>query len=173
MLSNARRGEPRFEVFRNSGANDLGFTAAAGSAEIAVPNCQVLLPKGLLLPGREFDVFFGFTKSAGAETFTPQFRLGPNGNLTDPALSGNPTIAATTRTADAGFRWKVRTNTSIQRVGAAGGSVPFGNTATTVAPAAVTVSDVTTTDLYLTMTATMGGTAEWVTIQHIRVVICG
>lgn len=164
---------PIWELFRHSGVGDLGFTAASGAAEILVPNCQVLIPKGTLLPGRELEVDFAFTKSAGAETFTPQFRLGPNGNLTDALLSGAPAIGATTRTADAGFRWKIRSNTEIQRIGAAGGSVNEGNTATTVAPANVTISNVTTTDLYLSMTATMGGATEWVTIQRITATVSG
>lgn len=164
---------PVWEIFRHSGVNDIGHTSAPGTSEIITPGCQVLIPKGTLLPGRELEVDFGFTKSAGAETYTPQFRLGPNGNLTDALLTFAPAIAATTRTADAGARWKIRSNTAIQRIGAAGGSVNEGNTATTVAPANVTISDVTTTDLYLTMTTTMGGAAEWVTIQRITVTVSG
>jgi hypothetical protein len=164
---------PVWEIFRHSGANDIGHTSAPGTSEIATPNCQVLIPKGTLLTGRELEIDFGYTKSGGAETYIPNFRLGPAGNLTDPQLSFGPTVAATTRTADAGVRYKIRTNTAIQRIGAAGGSVNEGNSATTVAPANVTISDVTTTDLYLTMTTTMGGATEWVTIQRLTVTVSG
>lgn len=173
-FGNQHRFEPRFEIFRHSGLTDLGFTAAAGTALIAVPGCQVLIPKGTLLPGRELEVFFGGTKSGAAETFSPQFHLGPLGTVADPVLTNfAPAIAATTRTFDSGARWKVRSNTTIQRVGAAGGNVAFGNTATTVAPTAQTIGDVTTTDLYLTMAVTMGGATEWITIQHCKYVITG
>lgn len=167
------RFEPRWEVFR-LGAADGGFTSAPGTTEVLVPGCQVLLPVGVLLPGREVEVFFGGAKTSNAETFTPRIHLGPLGTVADPTLSGfNPAIAATTRSFDAGARFKVRGNTTIQRVGSTQGQTLYGNSATGAEAAVDTIADITTTPLYLSLTAQMGGTAEWVKIQHMKVVISG
>ncbi|HSX70174.1 MAG TPA: hypothetical protein VLF16_04505 [Pseudomonas sp.] len=167
------RFEPRWEVFR-LGADDAGFTSAPGSSEVLVPGCQVLLPVGVLLPGRILEVFFGGAKTSNAETFTPRIHLGPAGTLADPTLAGfNPAIAATTRSFDAGARFKVRTNTTIQRVGSTQGTAFYGNSATGAEVAADTISDVTTTPLYVSLSGQMGGTVEWVKIQHMAIVISG
>lgn len=166
--------EPRYEIYRFAGAGDAGFTSAPGTTEILVPGCQVLLPIGALAPGKELEVFFGGAKTSNAETFTPRVHIGPLGTVADPTLSGfNPAIAATTRSFDAGARWKVRSNTTIQRIGSTQGQTLYGNAATGAEAAVDTIGNVSTTALYVSLTAQMGGTAEWVKIQHFKVIITG
>ena len=173
MFRNARRGEPRFEAFR-VGSADAGFTSAPGTSEVLVPNCQVLLPIGLLLTGREIEVVFGGSKTSNVETFIPRLHLGPLGTVADPTLTGfNPTIAATTRSFDISTRFKIRSNTTIQRVGSTQGQNMYGNSATGAEASVDTIADITTNALYLSLTAQQSGTAEWIKIQHMKVVISG
>lgn len=156
-------------LFIQGGAS---IALATGTTEVVNAGLQVPIPAGLLFPGCTIEVSFSPTKSSTSETATMRHRLGAPGTITDTQICDNTTTMATTvRQAQFGARYKVVSATSTLKSFVQ--TLNLSGTSTAAPPAAVTVSNVLSTDLILSLGVSMSSTVEVVTISDYTVKLIG
>jgi hypothetical protein len=158
---------------------DGGDTAAPGNTSMrAMNNCVCTVPPNALKVGDLLRIYVAIGKGTNVTTSTTDgiqtaLYAGPNGNLTDTAISSfGITMAATNTTAGWSTEWRIVSNTTMRKQGAGSGFSSMSAQITNVRPAIDTIPNITT-GFKLTLAAAMtaSGTAEWCVVPDFRVYI--
>ncbi|MES1989227.1 MAG: hypothetical protein V4440_14580 [Pseudomonadota bacterium] len=158
----------RYKPLNGSVLLDSIDTANAGIANTAEqqlnPNHN-LMPAGLLQGFDRFRIYLAASKSGTVDTCTLRVRFGPLGTVADPVIATITALATTNQTYGTIMEFKRATATTVQKQGAGDPNVNYGGASATAYPAAVTVSNMDTTAMYLSLTAQMTAGTEATTLQ--------
>lgn len=144
---------------------DTANAQTLGTAKVMAQN---LIPAGLLADRSRLRITYTYGKSASAETCAHNFRLGLTGTTSDTSI-GNTGAPGGANVAVGNVLEFQRLNaTSLLRLGMAitGG---YNGPSTTAIPAAVTVPNMDTNPLFLSLTSLSSANVEVYTLYDYRV----
>jgi len=147
-------------------AIDTPNVAAANAAEQQLNPNHVAVNAGLVQDGDRFRVLLTASKNNTAETCTIRLRYGPLGTTSDPVLATVSTLAGANQSLGVQLEFKRTGATTLQKEGNADTSSSFGGATTVAFPAAVTVSDMGTNPMFMSITTQMSVGAEIATLQN-------
>jgi hypothetical protein len=129
---------------------------------------QLSIPAGLLKNRDKLRVTYTYTKSSTVETATHNFRLGTAGTVADTGIAATTAPGGTSVVVGNIIEFQRASATTLQRLG---GSVTGGynGPSTTALPAPVTVANMDTNPLFLSLTSVSSANAETYTLVDYRV----
>lgn len=131
---------------------------------------QYLLPVGLLMSTNYIRLALLVGKSGTSENMTLRIRLGSAGTTADAQLTSITAPSLSTRSNSSEFHFFAANATTVRHLGAAPFAGMLGGNSLIVPPVNVTVPDMSTTALYLSVTAQMATGVETPAVHH--VVLC-
>lgn len=158
---------------------DGGDTAAPGNTSMrAMAGCVCTVPANALRVGDLLRIYVTIGKGANSNANTTDgiqaaLYAGPNGNLTDTAISSfGITMSNTNTTAGWSTEWRIIGNTTMRKQGVGSGFASMSAQASNVRPAVDTIPNITTGfKLTLAAAMTVSGTTDWCVIQDFRVYV--
>lgn len=149
----------------------LIYTTTADNAQTlgtAKVMAQNLLPAGLWQDRDTIRITYTYAKAAGSETCTHNFRLGTAGTTADTSLASTTAPGSTNLSVGNVLELQRVSSTSVRRngTGVIGGMV---GTSTSAFPAAITVSNLDTNAMYLSLTSVSSANVELYTLYNYRV----
>ena len=157
----------RWKVVNGSCILDSIDTANVGTAtasEQQLNASHALIPAGVIGGNDRLRITGGFSKSGATDTVILRVRIGSAGTTADPIVA---TINLAAATLSAGFYLQLKraSATSIRLQGSANTLLSYGSESTSAYAAAVTIPNMDTTGLYISVTAQMSGTTDIPTLQ--------
>lgn len=130
------------------------------------PN-HVVIPAGLLQDYDQLMVELMLSKAGTGDTATFRLRFGPLGTTADPVIATINGPAGTEQSLNTQMRFKRMSATTVQYMGNPDPRLGLAGASTSLPPAAVTVANMDSTPMYLSVTAQMttGGT-DVPTVNH-------
>lgn len=150
-------------------AVDTTNNAIANTAEQQLNPNHALIPAGLINDFDRIKIILSASKNGTADTATIRLRFGPLGTVADPILATITALATTNQSLGTIMQFKRLSSTTIQKQGAGDPNVNFTGASATAYPAAVTVSNMDTTAMYLSVTSQMTTGAEIASLQDMTV----
>lgn len=153
------------------GGNILLDSVDTPNTTVANTSAQNLNPNAIVIPANVIGVFdrirvrASFSKSSTTDTSTIVFRFGTALTTADAAIATVSTLATTNQTLGVLLDFKFPSATTIQKLGNASTDASYGGANANTYPAAVTISNITTSNLYMSIWSTMTGGTETVTLQ--------
>lgn len=143
---------------------DTANSALANTTEQNINPNHIVIPAGVIGTYDRMRLWVSVSKNGTVDTATIQIKFGPLGTTADPAISSF--VLATTNQSDGVLlEYKKLSATTIQKQGSASGDLSYSGQSATAFPAAVTVANMDTTPMYLSITSTMTTGAEICTLQ--------
>lgn len=158
----------RWRPVNNSIVLDSVDTANAGIANTTEQNLNpnhIVIPAGVINNYDRLRLWTSMSKSAGVDSTTVNIRFGPLGTIADPILSTVTTLATTNQSIGFLTEFKRNSATTMQKQGNASTDVSYNGASAGVYPAAVTVANMDTTPMYLSITSQLAAGTEIVTLQ--------
>ena len=144
---------------------DAPNTQTLGTAKVMAQN---LIPLGLLTNRSRLRITYTYSKSATSETCTHNFRLGTAGTTADTSLATTGAPGGTNVTVGNFIEFQRLSATSLLRLGmAVTGS--YNGPSTTAIAGAVTVPNMDTNNLFLSLTSLSSANVETYTLHDYRV----
>lgn len=145
---------------------DTPNTSVANVTEQNLNGNHIIIPAGVIgVAGDRLRIRMTLTKSAGVDSATIRVRFGPLGTIADPILLTIASLATTALSMGVVVDFKRVSATSVQKQGSASTDNPYGGASIGAFPAAVAVSDMDATAMYLSITSQMAAGTETVTLQ--------
>jgi hypothetical protein len=148
-------------------AIDTANIGVANTTEQQLNPNHVVIPAGLIAGFDRLRVFLAMSKSGGADTSTIRLRFGPLGTVADPVIATITSLATTMQSLGSVMQFKRASATTLQKQGSGDPNLSYDGASTTPYPAAVTISNLDTTPMYLTVSAQMTGGTEFTTLQDL------
>lgn len=145
-------------------AVDTANPGITGVTEQQLNPNHIVIPAAVIAGMDRLDVTCGVSKSGTTDTMVMRVRFGPLGTIADPVLA-TVNVAAASQSAGFSLKFKRISDTTIQLQGSANTILSYGSESGTAYAAAVTVSAMSTTPMYMSITAQMGGTTDTPTLQ--------
>ncbi|WP_066339258.1 hypothetical protein [Azohydromonas lata] len=155
---------------------DGGDTAAPGNTTLrAMAGCVCTVAPNALRVGDLLRIYCaigrGLNQNSGTETVQAALYAGPNGNLTDTAISSfGVTTNTTTTTAGWSTEWRIISNTTMRKQGAGAGFSSLSAQISNIRPAIDTIPSIAT-GFKLTLAAAMSTGTDWCVVSDFRVYI--
>lgn len=144
---------------------DTANSAVANTTEQNLnPNHRVI-PAGVIQGNDRIRLFIGASKNGGVDTSTIRVRFGPLGTIADPVIATIAGLAAANLTFGTIMEFKRISATTIQKQGSGDTNASYGGASAVTYPAAVTVSNMDTTAMFLSITSQMTAGTEITTLQ--------
>lgn len=153
-------------------AIDSANSAVANTTEQQLSPNRVAIPAGLLMDFDRLRIFLSSSKNGTTDTTTLRVRFGPLGTVADPALATITALATTNQSYGTILQFKRLSATTVQKQGAGDPNASYGGPSATAYPAAVTVSNMDTSVMFLSITSQMTGGTEVTTLQDMTVELC-
>jgi hypothetical protein len=147
-------------------AIDTPNVAAANAAEQQLNPNHVAANAGLVQDGDRLCILLTLSKNNAVETCTVRLRYGPLGTTADPVLATITTLAGASQSIGVMLEFKRTSATTLQKEGSADTSNSFGGASASAFPAAVTVSDMGTNPMFMSVTTQMSVGTEIATLQN-------
>lgn len=147
------------------------YDMAAANAQLCGTEkimAQTLIPAGLLKNRDKLRVTYTYIKSAAVETATHNFRFGLAGTIGDAGVAATTAPGAANISVGNVIEFQRASATTLQRLGN-GVSGGYNGPGTTAFPAAVTVANMDTNAIYLSLTSVSSANAETYTLVDYRV----
>ncbi len=166
FISNGTRWKPQ-----NGRCNlytlDTRFSFTGSATETVLG--QILLPAGLLQNGDRLLIRATTSKSGTAETVTSQARFGTAGTIADTSIvPGNSSLSTTVRTNCFDLQFQRVSATSIQKHGSSA-TLSLVSTSTTAYASPVTVSNMDSNAMYLSLTGALNVGVESEALESMEV----
>jgi len=145
---------------------DTPNVAAANAAEQQLNPNHVAVNAGLLQDGDRLRISLTASKNAGTEACTIRLRYGPLGTTADALLATVVSLSGANQSTGVQLEFKRTSSTTLQKEGNADTSTSFAGGVTGAFPAAVTVSDMGITPMFMSITTQMSVGAEIATLQN-------
>jgi hypothetical protein len=143
---------------------DTANSAVANTTEQQLNPNHIVIPAGLIGTFDRLRLWVAVSKSGTVDTATIQIKFGPLGTTADPAIASFA-LATTNQTDGVLLEFKKTSATSLQKQGNASGDQSYSGPNANAYPAAVTVSNMDSNPMYLSITSTMTTGAEVCTLQ--------
>lgn len=149
------------------------ITTSTGTAE-EVLAVSSKIPSGVLAIGRRFQFEAYLLKSGTSESTASLLKIGTNSNGVTGAttISSSHPLSTTNRTLSITGGNIVITNTTIQQTVIGGSVFSTGASTSTAGSTPRTITDVSSNDLYISLTCTKTtGSIETLTCQHFEIIL--
>lgn len=164
FFTNGTRWKPTGPVLLDS--VDTPNTSVANTTEQNLNPNHIIIPAGLIaVNGDRLRLRATFSKSAGVDSSTINLRFGPLGTIADPIIMTSTGLATTNISMGLVVDFKRATATTLQKEGSASTDSPYGGPSAGAFPAAVTISNLDSVAMYMSITSTMTAGTETVTLQ--------
>lgn len=164
FFSNGTRWKP----VNNSVVLDSVDTPNAGLANTTEQNLNpnhIVIPAGVIGNFDRLRLWTSISKSAGTDSTTINIRFGPLGTIADPTLATITSLATTNQSLGFLLEFKRTSATAMQKQGNASTDVSYNGASVGAYPAAVTVSNMDSTAMFLSITSQLAAGTEIVTLQ--------
>lgn len=160
-----RSNGTRWKPYNNVAALKLlgDRVTMTGATEVVL--AQVALPAGILQNGDGLRIRQSLSKSSTSETATLRLRLGTFGTTGDTTIWSNASIATVAISAGYDLAFKRKAATEIIKTGSGSTMQPFAGVSTAVYPSPVTVANMDSSDLFLSLTCTMSAAVETLALE--------
>lgn len=158
----------RWKTLNNQALLDAIDTANAGAAnttEQQLNPTHALIPAGVIGLYDRLLMRLTFTKNGGSDSATLRLRFGPLGTVADPVIATITALAATNQSYGTLLEFKRVSATQLEQEGSADPSTSFVGPSAAAAPAPVTVGNLDTLGMYLSLTAQMTSGTEIPTLK--------
>lgn len=158
----------RWKPVTDSIVLDAVDTANSGIANTAEQNLNpnhIVIPAGVIANFDRLRLWTSMSKSAGIDSTTINIRFGPLGTVADPILSTITTLATTNQSLGVLTEFKRLSATTMQKQGNASSDVSYNGASAGAYPAAVTVANMDTNPMFLSITSQLAAGTEIVTLQ--------
>lgn len=141
------------------------------NAGVADTTEQQLNPNHIVIPAGVIGLYdrillrCTMSKNGAADTATIRLRFGPLGTAADPIIATVNSLATTAQSIGFLQAFKRASATTVQKVGNATSDTSFSGASTVAYPAAVAVSNLDSTAMFLSITSQMTAGTEIVTLQ--------
>lgn len=157
----------RWKLHNNAGVLDAIDTANAGVANTSIqqlnPN-HPAIPAGVIQNYDRLRARGTLKKSGTSDSATVRLHLGPLGTTADPVIDTFTALAGVNQTYPFMADYKRLSATSVQPLGAGDRNSSLVAASTAAEPAAVTVSNLDSTPMFLSISQQMTGGTEFVTV---------
>lgn len=168
MFSNGARWKPLGPALLD--AIDTPNSGVANTAEQQLSTNHVAIPAGVIsVDGDRIEVLLTLSKSGASDSATIRIRFGPLGTVADPVITTITNLAGASQSYGTVIPFKRVSATSLQKQGNSDPSSSLLGAGTGAYPAAVTVSDMGATPMFMSVTQQMTGGSEFVTAQDYSV----
>lgn len=165
----------RWKPMAGSICLDAVDTANSGVANTTEQNLNpnhVLIPAGVIGDYDRLRLWVSLSKNAASDSSTIRVRFGPLGTTADPILATVTTLATTNQSLGFIMEFKRNSATTIQKQGNASTDLSFVGASAGAYPAAVTVSNMDSNGMYMSITSQLTGGTEIVTLQDFVLELC-
>lgn len=147
-------------------AVDTPNSSVANTTEQSLTPNRVAIPVGVIGNFDRLLTRITASKNNTADTCTVRVRFGPLGTVADPILATITTLAGASQTLGCILEFKRLSATSLQKQGNADTSNSFSGANASAFPAAVAVSDMDATPMFMTISEQMTTGTEIATLQN-------
>jgi hypothetical protein len=156
-------------VSRNYAIDNLATAGAASATEQILK--QVTIPGSVLLAAKSFSIRVLWAKNGVVDACTCRVKLGPLGTVADPALMTHTNLGAAQRTVATESIFTAFNATTVRMMTATNTANYFVHTNSVATPVDVTVSDLSTSNMILTLSIQPAGATDIPTIANFWLVI--
>lgn len=146
-------------------AIDTANSGVANTAEQQLNPNRVAVPAGLISDYDRLRLWFSASKNGASDTCTLRVRWGSLGTTSDPVIATIATLAGANQSYGTLMEFKRLSATTVQKQGNADPSSNYVGASTGAYPAAVTVSNMDTNAMFMTLSAQMTGGTEIPTVN--------
>jgi hypothetical protein len=146
-------------------AIDTANSGLANTAEQQLNPNRVAVPAGVVSDFDRLRLWFSASKNGASDTCTHRVRWGPLGTTSDPVIATITALAGANQSYGTLMEFKRLSATTVQKQGNADPSSNYGGASAGAYPAAVTVSNMDTNAMFLTLSAQMTGGTEIPTVN--------
>lgn len=162
MIWNGTRWRPLSGVVTLD-AIDTANVGTTGTAEQQLNPNRIAIPAGLMVNGDRIRVITSASKSGASDSCTLRLRFGANGTVADTLLTTISSLAASNQSYNDIFDYKRISATQVQQQG----NQTFKGASVAAYPAAITVANMDSNAMFLTISGQMAtGTTEVPTVQN-------
>ncbi len=133
---------------------DTANNGVIGTVETQVNPTHLAIPAGVISGFDRFRVYLAASKAGVADTCTIRLRFGPLGTVADPILA-TVVLAQANQSLGTILEFKRASSTTVQKQGAADPNINYAGSSPTAYPAAVTVSNMDSTVMFMSITTQM------------------
>jgi len=144
---------------------DTANSAIANTTEQNLNPNHVVIPAGVVGNFDRLRLWVSLSKNGSVDTSLIQIKYGPLGTTADPVLATITTLATTNQSLGCLLEFKRLSATTMQKQGNASTDVSYNGSSGGAYPGAVTVANMDTNPMYLSITSTMTTGAEICTLQ--------
>jgi hypothetical protein len=156
-------------VSRNYAIDNLATAGAASATEQILK--QVTIPGSVLLAAKSFSIRVLWAKNGVVDACTCRIRLGPLGTTADPILCSHAHLGAAQRTVTTESVFTAFNSTTIRLMTVVNTTNYTVGTSGVATPVDVTVSDLSTSNMILTLSIQPAGATDIPTIANFWLVI--
>lgn len=144
---------------------DTANNGVANTAEQNLNPNHIIIPAGVIGNFDRMRLWVSMSKNGTVDSSTIQIKFGPLGTTADPVVATVTTLATTNQSIGFLLEFKRLSATTIQKQGNASTDVSYNGASAGAYPAAVTVSNMDSNGMYLSITSTMTVGSEICTLQ--------
>lgn len=158
--------------FQTIDAIDTANTGLANTSEQQLnPNHRAITSNMIKINDR-FELRLTCSKSSTVDSATFRIRFGPLGTVADPIIATINAVATTNQSYGTILQFKRTSLTQVTKLGSGDANYSFSTAAPSAASTPVTVGDMTTLPMFLSITGQMTAGTETPTVNDYTLVVC-